>query len=102
MHSYLYSNTASKTIRTIRGIQNGAILRHECYAYDVKDDIAWKTIEGHGMMVRECSRRKRKRNIILFLKLDLLDRERRTHFFRIRNRNKGQDFLRRKRRQGFE
>ena len=58
MHSYLYSNTASKTIRTIRGIQNGAIPRHECYAYDVKDDIAKKTMEGHGMMVKERSRTK--------------------------------------------
>ena len=58
-------------------------------------------MEGHGMMVKERSRNKRKRNIILFLKLELLDREYRTHFFRIRNHSKGRDYLRRKRREGF-
>ena len=54
----MYSNIASKTIKTIRGIQYGAISCHECYAYDVKDDIVWKTMEGHGMMMQERSRTK--------------------------------------------
>ena len=47
-----------KIIRTIRGIQYGAISHHECYAYDVKDDIAWKTMEDHGMITQESSRTK--------------------------------------------
>ena len=50
-HQKVLSNTALKTIRTIRGIQYGTISCHECYAYNVKDDVARKTMEDHGMMM---------------------------------------------------